>query len=200
MDNKNLPTGWRITRDAKGNIKYLDEDDVIHDELPEDNIKKLNKEVLRLKEICESNFIHVGVICLFTGNNPPNGWLICNGNAINRIQYANLFQVIGTTYGIGDNTITFNIPDLRGRTVIGSGQGVNLTNRQLCSNGGEETHQLTINEMPSHSHQYHINITEKMEDLTNMIFVNMEIQRHCLGLIQHLKLVDLLIIIICNLF
>ena len=61
----------------------------------------------------------VGSISLFAGTTAPNGWLICDGSAVSRTTYANLFSVIGTTYGSGDGSTTFNIPDLQGRVPVG---------------------------------------------------------------------------------
>lgn len=61
----------------------------------------------------------VGSISLFAGTTAPNGWLICDGSAVSRTTYANLFSVIGTTYGTGDGSTTFNIPDLQGRVPVG---------------------------------------------------------------------------------
>ena len=57
------------------------------------------------------------------GTTIPAGWLVCNGAAIDRIDFSSLFAAIGTTWGVGDNLATFNIPDLRGRTVVGVGKG-----------------------------------------------------------------------------
>ena len=80
-----------------------------------------------------------------------NGWLICDGRTLNRADYYYLFQVIGTTYGSTAST-TFNLPNPAGRVlgVIGSGAG--LTTRAAGSNVGEETHILSIAEMPTHNH------------------------------------------------
>lgn len=61
----------------------------------------------------------VGIISLFAGTTAPSGWLICDGSAVSRTTYANLFSVIGTTYGTGDGSTTFNIPDLQGRVPVG---------------------------------------------------------------------------------
>lgn len=60
-----------------------------------------------------------GVIVPFAGSNAPSGWLLCAGQAISRTQYAGLFLTISTTYGVGDGSTTFNLPDLRGRTIAG---------------------------------------------------------------------------------
>jgi microcystin-dependent protein len=95
-----------------------------------------------------------GVVVCYAGESVPEGWLPCDGSAVSRVEYANLFACIGEIYGSGDGVTTFNTPDLRGRTVIGAGTGVGLSARVLGSLTGEETHVLTISEMPSHVHQY----------------------------------------------
>lgn len=63
----------------------------------------------------------VGMICAFAMGSAPNGWLACDGSAISRTTYANLFTAIGTTWGVGDGSTTFNLPDLRGAFLRGSG-------------------------------------------------------------------------------
>jgi microcystin-dependent protein len=60
-----------------------------------------------------------GTIVAFAGSTAPNGYLIADGSAVSRTTYATLFAVIGTTYGTGDGSTTFNLPDLRGRTAVG---------------------------------------------------------------------------------
>jgi microcystin-dependent protein len=68
----------------------------------------------------------VGQVCFFGMTTPPSGFLACDGSAVSRSQYAALFTAIGTTYGAGDGSTTFNLPDLRGEFVRGldSGRGV----------------------------------------------------------------------------
>lgn len=61
-----------------------------------------------------------GIIQYFGGNNPPDGWLTCDGSAVSRVTYANLFSVIGTNFGEGDGSTTFNLPDLINRFPQGS--------------------------------------------------------------------------------
>lgn len=95
-----------------------------------------------------------GVIVDYAGAAAPAGWLLCNGAAVSRVTYAALFAAIGTTFGVGDGTTTFNVPDCRGRSPVGAGQGSGLTNRALASTGGEETHQLSAAELASHTHNY----------------------------------------------
>ena len=94
----------------------------------------------------------VGEIKPFAGSTIPTGWLLCDGSAISRTTYSELFTVIGTTYGTGDGSTTFNLPDLRNRFMVGAGDEYSLN-----SKGGEKTHILTIDEMPSHVGHLHEN-------------------------------------------
>lgn len=94
----------------------------------------------------------VGTVKPFGQATLPGGWVACDGSAISRTTYAGLFAVLSTTWGVGDGATTFNVPDLRGRTAIGSGTGSGLTARTLAATGGAETHTLVIGEMPAHTH------------------------------------------------
>jgi microcystin-dependent protein len=93
-----------------------------------------------------------GALAMFAGAAAPAGWLLCDGAAVSRTTFADLFAAIGTTWGAGDGTTTFGLPDLRGRSAIGAGTGPSLSARTLAATGGAETHQLTAGEMPSHTH------------------------------------------------
>lgn len=88
----------------------------------------------------------VGVIEAFAGVNAPAGWLFCDGSAVSRIQYPELFSALGTTYGSGDGSTTFNIPDLRGRMPFGKG-----THADVASLGQNEGASLA-NRRPKHQH------------------------------------------------
>ena len=93
-----------------------------------------------------------GAIIAFGGSAAPAGWLLCDGTAASRTGQAALFAVIGTTYGAGNGTTTFNVPDLRSRFPIGAGTGSGLTTRARGSSGGEESHTLTEAELTTHNH------------------------------------------------
>lgn len=93
-----------------------------------------------------------GSLLMFAGGVAPEGYLVCDGAAVSRTTYAVLFATIGTTWGVGNGTTTFNLPDLRGRGPIGVGTGAGLSARALGASGGTETVTLTSAEMPSHTH------------------------------------------------
>lgn len=93
-----------------------------------------------------------GTILFYAGSAIPAGWLACDGSAVLRGLYPNLFTAVGTSFGVGDGSSTFNLPDLRGRTPIGIGTGPTLSTRTLNQAVGEENHQLTVPELPSHTH------------------------------------------------
>lgn len=78
----------------------------------------------------------------------PTGYIPCNGSAISRTTYSALFAAIGTTFGAGDGSTTFNLPDRRDKFGLGKG----LTYTVLGAVGGEAAHLLTITEMPNHVH------------------------------------------------
>ena len=94
----------------------------------------------------------VGVISAFAGSTAPIGYLLCDGSAVSRTTYSALYAIIGTTFGTGNGSTTFNLPDLRSKMIVGVGQGSGLTNRTLASTGGIESKTLSISEMPSHNH------------------------------------------------
>lgn len=96
--------------------------------------------------------ISSGTIQMFAGATAPNGWLICDGSAISRKSYSDLFKVIGTTYGSGNSNDTFTLPDMRGRIPICAGAGTALTARTLGATVGAETVTLAETNLASHTH------------------------------------------------
>lgn len=98
--------------------------------------------------------IPAGTIIMSAAVTEPGGWFDCNGRTLDKgtigSVYYDLFLAIGYTYG-GSGDI-FNVPDMRGRIGVGLGQGDGLSDRVLASTSGSETHVLTAEEMPAHSH------------------------------------------------
>lgn len=94
---------------------------------------------------------YIGEIRCFGFTFAPQGWAQCNGQLLSIAQNTALFSLLGTTYG-GDGRTTFALPDLRGRTAVGSGQGPGQTNRTQGEVGGTETVALTAATLPPHSH------------------------------------------------
>lgn len=113
----------------------------------------------------------IGEIKGYAGSDEPEGWMKCDGSAVSRTKYRRLFEVIGTTFGSGDGSTTFNLPDMRGRSPLGAGAtqdnnqpywGTDVTNIIgeranfiLGETGGETKHTLTVNQLATHSHSFH---------------------------------------------
>lgn len=92
---------------------------------------------------------------------PSPGWLLCDGSPVLRSGYPALFAAIGTAYGAGDGSTTFNLPDLRGRAAVGvdGAAGRLSVNDALGQAGGAETHTHTHG-VPAHDHAYAVRIRE----------------------------------------
>jgi len=98
----------------------------------------------------------IGAIIPYATSTLPTGTLACDGSTYNKSDYPALYASLDSAY-IVDAT-SFRVPDLRGRSVIGTGQGSGLTNRAIDSNGGEETHVLTTAELAAHAHSINSSI------------------------------------------
>lgn len=98
----------------------------------------------------------IGSIVPYGSKEVPTNWLACNGQAVSRTTYADLFTIIGTQFGEGDGSTTFNLPDINQyRVPIGYDRLEEQSDRKnLGTIGGEEKHTMTIKELVSHNHTY----------------------------------------------
>ena len=130
------------------------------------NLEVLNNDLVISSDVSVNNFFTAltgghnlsgfcGEIRLWTTSTPPHGWLLCDGTLYNKNDYTDLSNIIGINFG--GNTTTFNVPDLRNRTIVGaSSSGVSEssreTSRTIYQSGGSQQIGLSINNIPNHSH------------------------------------------------
>lgn len=88
----------------------------------------------------------IGAMMQYPGTTPPTNWLICDGSEVAEIDYPDLASVLTSDGGI------ITLPDMRGRAAVGAGTGAGLTARTLLAIFGNETHTLTVEEIPAHDH------------------------------------------------
>lgn len=102
-----------------------------------------------------SAVLPIGTIIDYGGTTLQDNYLACDGAAVSRTTYAALFTAIGTTWGVGDGSTTFNVPSLARRTTVGSGgSGTGTLGNTVGSTGGAENHSLTSSENGPHTHSY----------------------------------------------
>jgi len=101
------------------------------------------------------NLLPAGLMMMSASADAMSGWLECNGQAVSRTTYAALFTAIGGTYGVGDGSTTFNVPNMSRRVPVGrGGSGSGTLGATLANTGGAETHTLITSEMPAHTHTF----------------------------------------------
>jgi microcystin-dependent protein len=143
-----------------------------------DHIKDNSVTAAKLNSAAVSVLMPTSTILPYAGSSAPTGYFLCDGSAKNRITEAGLFAIIGTTYGVGDGSTTFNIPDLRGRVIAGQDDmggvsanrlttaksGINGDN--LGAFGGLEDHLLTSAQsgLPGHSHT--VNLAQSNSEIS----------------------------------
>ena len=104
-------------------------------------------------EVISGGQIPTGVWIPYGGDTAPGGWLLCDGSAVNRTTYAALFSKIGTKFGAGDGSTTFNLPFMARRTVVGAGGTASgILGNTIGSVGGAEAVSLTSDQNGDHTH------------------------------------------------
>jgi microcystin-dependent protein len=95
----------------------------------------------------------IGGICMYPSAVPPTGYLLCDGALLDAETYPNLFTIIGHSFDTeAGQTTTFNVPDMRGRFVVGNGQNGTDALYTINDKGGEQAHVLTTDEVGEHTH------------------------------------------------
>lgn len=100
---------------------------------------------------------YLATIMMFGGNFAPRNWAFCAGQIIPIVQNTALFSLLGTNYG-GDGRVSFGLPDLRGRSVIGVGSNPALSQYDIGQLGGSESETLLSTQMPAHNHTGTFNV------------------------------------------
>lgn len=128
--------------------------DFSNNEEPAINDTNLNQMQLNIENAINSQVsgdtLPVGSIVAYSSTTIPTNWLLCDGRAISRTEYALLFSIIGTTYGVGDGSTTFNLPNLKGRVPVGVDSSQTEFDT-LGETGGEKTVTLTRNNLPAYT-------------------------------------------------
>ena len=119
----------------------------INEDLYIGNTNKQLKDLL----VSDGDTLPIGSIIPYGSSTTPSNWLKCDGSAVSRTTYSELFSVIGTLYGSGDGSTTFNLPNLKGKVTIGQDTTDSDFNT-IGKTGGEKEHILNVYEMPAHNH------------------------------------------------
>jgi microcystin-dependent protein len=134
----------------------MDKIDFINAQAPalnDENLNKMQDNIERaINAQVSGDTLPIGTVLPYTNETAPENWLVCDGSELDRTEYNYLFAIIGTTFGEGDGSTTFNLPNIKGRTIVGldaEDTDFNAIGKTL----GEKTHTLTVAEMPEHNHK-----------------------------------------------
>jgi microcystin-dependent protein len=99
-----------------------------------------------------NNGMPAGAITAFAGTTVPAGWLLCDGSAVSRTNYARLFAAVGTTWGSGDGMTSFNLPDMRGMFLRGAGTHATQAKAAGGNFAGGNVGEFQADKMQAHKH------------------------------------------------
>lgn len=148
-----------ISTTADYDSRYLRQSQNLAD-VPNKSTGRTNLDVYSKQEVIDliNNTQPAGEVAAFARNTAPDGWLVCNGQAVSRTTYARLFAAIGTTFGAGNGSSTFNVPDLRGEFIRGWDAGRGVDSGRLFGTSQSfamQNHNHAIND-PGHSHPFRV--------------------------------------------
>lgn len=103
--------------------------------------------------IIAGDTLPIGSMVPYPSDIIPDNWLLCNGQAVSRTTYSELFTVLGTSHGVGDGSTTFNLPNIKGKTIVGK-DSADTDFDVLGETRGTKTETLTVAQMPSHNHTH----------------------------------------------
>lgn len=145
--NKPLSKTFGIPDSRKGSVKNNESEILL--------LKKKASELFSALENGSEVFFSAGFVTMFAGTTAPDSWLFCDGSAVQRSEYTDLFESIGVSYGSGDGSTTFNLPNLQQRFPKGAS-----TPSSVGQTGGSETHGHTVTVVEadnSHTHEFEVN-------------------------------------------
>lgn len=121
--------------------------------LNENNLNLMQQRIKQdIQGAVSGDTLPIGVIMPFGSDTIPENWLLCNGQAVSRTEYQNLFNTIGTTFGQGDGFTTFNLPNLQGKTIVGKDED-DTDFDMIGKEYGEKNHTMTLEELVPHRHK-----------------------------------------------
>jgi len=127
-------------------------------DITSDEINYLNDTTSNIQsQINSISSVITGAILIYPIATAPTGYLLCDGSAVSRTTYSDLYSIIGTTYGPGNGSTTFNVPNLKGRIPAGIDSS-QAEFDSLGETGGSKTHTLITSEIPAHTHSIASNI------------------------------------------
>ena len=122
--------------------------------LNDENLNKMQDNIERaINAQVSGDTLPIGTVLPYTNETAPENWLVCDGSELDRTEYNHLFAIIGTTFGAGDGSTTFNLPNLKGRTIVGL-DAEDADFNEIGKVLGEKTHTLTVAEIPEHTHKF----------------------------------------------
>lgn len=153
-----LTTNSELSYDKNKGVIYFYIDGVVVATLNSNGVFNANKFTENIGGIDSSGggsssskgSLPLGTVLIYPSETIPDGWLLCDGQEVSRVDYEDLFAILGTTYGAGNGSTTFNLPNFKQRTPVGYDADSDIASI-LGLKDGEKEHTLTVNEIPSNS-------------------------------------------------